>query len=328
MVCSVVSMHRNYADAIANVKGKDLRNMERALFKATVTDANLEQGTFTAVISTVAVDRDRDIVEPSAVVSSLQKWIPTGKKVPLSWNHSVAAEDIIGHVDPATAQVRGSEVVVQGWVDQDTDRGKHAWRLVKSGTLGFSYGYLVVVADKRKGGGLHIKGLDIFEITATPIPANGETRVLEWKSVAELDAETKAQREEFLNRELQEVVESLPADAVPVEPEPLSFDAVLERVKTLTEEEQGQIRELLTPQPESVTSEKRLDAGNEEPCEVRPVDPLVKEALAVSREFASESFPRTQTAPPEKPPEPRSEKELRREFFEAMQVHLKGSLDG
>lgn len=158
--------------------------MEHLLVKATVTQAT-DEGIFTAVISTVAIDRDRDIVEPAAVVAALQKWVPTGKKVPLSWNHSVEPQDIVGNIDPASAQAANGEVTVDGWMDQSTEKGQHAWRLVKSGTLGFSYGYLVTQADKRKDGGLHIKGLDIFEITATPIPANGETRVVSWKALSE-----------------------------------------------------------------------------------------------------------------------------------------------
>ena len=32
------------------------------------------------------------------------------------------------------------EVHAAGWIDQSIPRGQEAWRLVKSGTLGFSFG--------------------------------------------------------------------------------------------------------------------------------------------------------------------------------------------
>jgi hypothetical protein len=120
--------------------------------------------------------------------------LQTGKNIPLAWNHSIAAEDIIGHIDPASVRVLDDwKVAATGWIDESVDpAGKHAWRLVKSGTLGFSYGYLIPDggATKRAGSksGLHIKELDVFEITATPIPANNATGVLSWKSVQDRDA--------------------------------------------------------------------------------------------------------------------------------------------
>lgn len=160
--------------------------MEHLLFKAAVVAA--DAGEFTAVISTASVDRDGDIVDPGALVAALRAWEKTGKLIPLAWNHSTAAEDIIGHVDPATARADGPRVIVDGWIDQTVDpAGKNAWRLVKSGTLGFSYGFLVPDGGATKRPGAHrgvlITELDVFEITATPVPANNETRVVAFKAI-------------------------------------------------------------------------------------------------------------------------------------------------
>jgi hypothetical protein len=99
--------------------------MEHMLVKATVTEAT-DQGTFSAVISTVSIDRDGDIVEPAAVVNALHKWGAMGKKIPLSWNHGYDADEIIGHIEPESAHELNGEVVADGWVDQSTDRGKNA----------------------------------------------------------------------------------------------------------------------------------------------------------------------------------------------------------
>jgi hypothetical protein len=77
------------------------------------------------------------------------------------------------------------EVHATGWVDQATDRGAHIWRLAKSGTLGFSFGYLIPEGGsvKRADGVREIHKLDVFEVSATPAPMNNDTRVLSTKAV-------------------------------------------------------------------------------------------------------------------------------------------------
>jgi hypothetical protein len=162
--------------------------MDHLLLKATTTAT--DQGLFEAVISTSGVDRERDVVDPEGMVRALRKWVPGGKKLPLAWNHSAKAEDQIGWIDPSSARAAGGEVLASGWIDQSTEVGAHAWRLVKAGTLGFSFGYLALKGEPRKGGGKHITELDVFEITATPTPMNNETRVVSFKQMAD-DAEAE-----------------------------------------------------------------------------------------------------------------------------------------
>jgi uncharacterized protein len=155
---------------------------ERLLLKASVVLA--DRGVFEAIISTEAVDRERDVVLADAMVKALQAWTSTGKLIPLLWSHSSKAEDSIGHVNPESAKAIDGEVHVTGWIDQATPRGKEAWRLVKSGVLGFSFGYLVPDggATKRADGTREITELDVFEISACSTPMNGMTRVTAWKS--------------------------------------------------------------------------------------------------------------------------------------------------
>jgi hypothetical protein len=160
--------------------------MERLLMKAAITAAT-EQGTFTAVISAASIDREKDIVDPAGMVRALHKWVSTGKNIPLAWDHSRAPEHQIGYIDPKTARVKGDEVVVDGWIDQTIDAGAHAWRQVKAGTLGFSFGYLILQSAPRKGGGRLLKELDVFEVTASPTPMNNDTRVLGWKAAPDVE---------------------------------------------------------------------------------------------------------------------------------------------
>jgi hypothetical protein len=164
--------------------------MEHLLLKAAVTPTT-DAGVFEAVISTATVDRERDIVDPHGMVRALAKWVPLGKKVPLAWNHSQEPGKQIGYLDPASAKVVGQEVVASGWIDQSTPVGADAWRLVKAGTLGFSFGYMVLTggATPRKGGGRHLRDFDVFEVTGTTTPMNNDTRVLAWKASTPADGE-------------------------------------------------------------------------------------------------------------------------------------------
>jgi phage head maturation protease len=154
--------------------------VEHLMLKAATTAT--DEGTFEAVISTSSVDREKDVVSPAGMVRALQKWAATGKKIPLAWNHSGAADQQVGWVDPESVKQVGSEVVASGYIDQSTATGEHVWRLAKSGTLGFSFGYLILKGSGRKGGGRNIDELDVFEITATTTPMNNDTRVLGWKA--------------------------------------------------------------------------------------------------------------------------------------------------
>jgi HK97 family phage prohead protease len=167
--------------------------MEHLTLKAVTTQVT-DQGVFEAVISTATIDREKDIVEPSAMVEALKKW---NRPIPLAWNHSTDPEDIIGSVEPMTVREVDREVVVGGTVDLESKKGSEAWRSFKSGTVGFSYGYLIPEggAKAREGGGKHIHELDVFEITATPTPMNNDTRVLAVKAMEDrVDAlETRIQ---------------------------------------------------------------------------------------------------------------------------------------
>ena len=179
--------------------------MEHLLVKAATTAAT-DQGTFEAVISTASIDRVGDIVEPTAIVAALQKWAALGKKMPLAYSHrdpTTGHAVVVGHIDPASARIQGKEVITKGWVDQSTERGAEAWRLVKSGTLSFSYGYLVPEGGqiKRAGGhGFHITKIDLYEISVVPVaPANNDTRILSYKALDDLKARTAK-----LEREIEE----------------------------------------------------------------------------------------------------------------------------
>jgi HK97 family phage prohead protease len=161
-----------------NEKGQD---MEHKTFTAepVITD----RGVFEALVSTPAEDREKDMVATGAFATTIAHWKSSGKVIPLAWNHGTAPEDLVGHVDPAQMHEGPKGLTVGGKVDLDTERGQQVWRLLKSGSLGFSFGYLITDSVDRPGGGRRITGLDLFEISATSVPMNSGTRVISTKSV-------------------------------------------------------------------------------------------------------------------------------------------------
>lgn len=184
-------MKRKSLDVVETITD-DPRRAEITL-KAVTTIAT-DEGTFEAVISTEGIDREKDVVSAAGMVAALRKW---NRPIPLSWNHSITAEDIFGNIDSQTAREVASdvaEVAVKGQVDLDSKVGAEAWRSFKSRSIGFSFGYMILASTKRAGGGRHITELDIFEVTATPTPMNNGTRVLSTKAI-----------EDQLRGELQEV---------------------------------------------------------------------------------------------------------------------------
>ena len=251
--------------------------MQHMTFKAAVATTT-DAGIFEAVISTEAIDRENDVVVPEAMVDALKAWTFTGKMLPLAWNHSSDPEDIIGHVNPTTVKAVAGEVHATGWIDQDTDRGRHVWRLAKSGTLGFSFGYLIPDggAVKRADGVREIRKLDVFEITATPAPMNAATRVLSTKGVE--DDEDRIPTQGELERML------IDAGIIP-EPEPVTAaqyqqadtiftgtgpngDAETKADDRVRAEWRDHMRQLLRRPADQEPDQKALPAKKTEPIQV------------------------------------------------------------
>jgi HK97 family phage prohead protease len=243
-----------------------VREREHISFKSVATTT--DTGAFDAVISSESVDRHRDIVSAAGMVEALHKWT---RPIPLSWNHDLNAENIIGYVDGISARKVNTEVVVSGRVDLNSAVGREAWRSFKSGVLGFSYGYLATRSTKRDlDGGKYITGLDIYEVTATPAPANPDTRVLLTKAIEE---DPEGERDE--NGLLTDAAISLviarmngaPATAASNGHTPIGDEA--ESTKSMQEVISQLFEDVLSRPPRS-----------------QPDDDLRKRALAIAAEFS------------------------------------------
>jgi len=103
--------------------------------------------------------------------------------LPLHWNHSSSAEDVVGFVDPATMHETDEGLVVRGQLDlEESEVAREAWRSMKHNAIGLSFGFLTV--DSHDDDGVRVLDeVDLFEITLTPSPANADTRITEMKSV-------------------------------------------------------------------------------------------------------------------------------------------------
>jgi HK97 family phage prohead protease len=72
---------------------------------------------------------------------------------------------------------------VSGRVDLDTDLGLKVCKSLKANRLGLSFGYMVKESRELEDRGRELLALDVYEISATPSPANDRTRLLSTKSV-------------------------------------------------------------------------------------------------------------------------------------------------
>jgi HK97 family phage prohead protease len=328
--------------------------MEHLLLKAATTAT--DEGTFEAVISTASVDRDKDIIEPTAMLASLAKWAAIGKLVPLAWNHT---DEVIGHIDPATATVKNREVIVSGYVDQTIPRGEEAWRLVKSGTLSFSFGFLFepkTGATKLKNGRYRVMELDIYEISTIPVgPANNETRVLSFKAMGpdRVAERVRAMADELASDDPpdpKDMAARMRAMAADMAAAGKSAETLDERAKHVAREFEESLIPAVPEQPKAPEIDpvkelqeykaqltqlredldalkKKTEEADKEPPVARSVDPLRKQAEAVALEFASDGQsllkpPRT-VEPPKREPE-LSLKDLKQRMRDELLTHLNG----
>jgi HK97 family phage prohead protease len=335
--------------------------MEHLLLKAATTAT--DEGTFEAVISTASVDRDGDIVEPTAIAKALSKWAALGKLMPLAYSHRDPATGqavVVGHIVPDSVRVEGKEVISKGWVDQATERGAETWRLVKSGTLSFSYGYLIPKggATKRlgKNTGLHITEIDLYEVSVVPVgPANNDTRVLSFKAMGpdRVAERVRAMADELASDDPpdpKDMADRMRAMAADLAAASKSAETLDERAKHVAREFEESLIPAVPEQPKAPEIDpvkelqeykaqltqlredldalkKKTEEADKEPPAARSVDPLRKQAEAVALEFASDGQsllkpPRT-VEPPKREPE-LSLKDLKQRMRDELLTHLNG----
>ena len=269
--------------------------MEHLLLKA-ATSATTDQGEFTAIAAAYSVDRVKDRIVPGAFKATIARWQQSGKRIPLHWNHEGDPKSIIGTIDPASMLETDQGLVVKGQLDlAESETAREAWRLMKSGSMSLSFGYIVDKSRKAKDGVTDLLAIDLFEISIVPAPANADTRVLSLKQMTDSPPTTAQLR--ILNSMIGQAQEYIASDPDAEDAgEMAEVLATLEELRGEPGTEEG---------PEMGPMKSVDEPGSEEPREARSVDSLRKQALDLALEVRSDGLslqpPRKQAPPPAQP---------------------------
>lgn len=180
--------------------------------KATAT----ELGEFTAIAAAYSVDRGNERIIPGAFAKTIENWQASGKQIPLHWDHSGDAKDIIGTVDPASLKETDAGLFVAGKLDlEGSEVAKEAWRAMKSNAMALSFGYMVAEGAEAKDGVYELKAVDLFEISVTPSPMNPDTRFLALKSVTQMKPAEIREEIAALRKRLDELEAGTSEDVPP-----------------------------------------------------------------------------------------------------------------
>ena len=139
-------------------------------------------GEFSALAATWSVDREGDQIVRGAFRDTITRWRGSGKKVPLHWNHSAHAKDIIGSVDPSSMNELPEGLFVRGKLDLNNEVARDVWPRMKDNAVSLSFGYLVTDKARRPDGIRELREIDLFEVSIVPAPANADTRILSVKA--------------------------------------------------------------------------------------------------------------------------------------------------
>ena len=168
--------------------------MQHLVLKATTVSTHQELGQFEAVVSSWEADRQGDTIEHDAFDKTIAAWQQSDKQLPLLFAHSTQA---VGSIDPFSMHPTDGGLVVYGEVDRSTEEGQQVWRQIKSGSVGFSIGFMAKSRDTKDGGRV-LTEIDLLEISATSTPAHPATRVLGWKTNAASTSEWERLRKASL----------------------------------------------------------------------------------------------------------------------------------
>ena len=151
--------------------------------EATATPT-IEKGTAVLLVAAYTKDRGGDVIQRGAFRSTIAAWKESGKQVPLAWNHDTGEpERLIGTVDPRSLKETRDGLLAEARLDLDgSEVARSVWRLIKSDSIGVSFGYLATEEEDAGDGVRLLKAIDIYEISLTAVPMHGDTRVVSWKS--------------------------------------------------------------------------------------------------------------------------------------------------
>jgi HK97 family phage prohead protease len=169
--------------------------------EATATPT-IEKGTAVLLVAAYSRDRGNDVIQRGAFRDTTERWRGSGKQIPLAWDHATEkAEQVIGTVDPHSMRETRDGLIAEAHLDLDgSETAREVWRLVKSDSVGVSFGYLVTDQEDGPDDTRLLKAIDLFEVSLTATPMNEDTRVVSWKSAAPEWTEADSRKHERLIR--------------------------------------------------------------------------------------------------------------------------------
>jgi len=152
--------------------------VNRAYSLIQIKSLDEEQRVIRGIATTPTPDRGDDIVEPFGVKFR--------NPLPFILHHDRKSPVGDVYFDPPTKAgiaftAHLPKVVEPGLV---RDRVDEAWHSAKYGLLkGVSIGYVPLKTDRRKSGGVHLKEIEVVELSMVAVPMNAETTILAIKSL-------------------------------------------------------------------------------------------------------------------------------------------------
>lgn len=192
------SRHTQVAD-LARQHARRARADDLVVKEVAVTDVEADAtGSFTAMVSDYQTDRQGDRFVPGAWAKAIARIREAGRPLPLLFGHDTHNPgSVIGLVQPEDIWADERGLWIKGWVDVGDSLGQRLHRMVQNGVLSWSVGF--TLARKQRGSdGINelVEVGELYEISATPVPANPRAVTTSSKATARIPT-----RAELLERE-------------------------------------------------------------------------------------------------------------------------------
>jgi len=164
---------------------RDLRSKNRRTAAPLEIRALSETGMFEGYGSVFGVeDSYGEIVERGAFKASLTEHRAQGTMPAMLWQHD--PWEPIGVYTNMVEDEKGLKV--EGKLELETQRGREAHALLKSGALtGLSIGFMPKVTRRDEDTGeVYLEQVDLWEVSLVTFPANGDARVSGAKSLGDI----------------------------------------------------------------------------------------------------------------------------------------------